>query len=309
MTNTNGDASIPKINLSRVTNLTMRKIQQEKKRKTYKFNNKFARIACAIAAACILTTGGAAYAMKTDGIQVIISKLSGIPQSYVLTVGEAISNKDYKLTVHELVTDSHVGYVVLSIEALREASKEHFDSYRFALDHIGSGFSVGELDQYREPYTRFYRINFTGASNPYSRNDGKLRFSTDGMKTPIEVPLSPTVSCIDKNIAEDRSSAYQYQFNKLHLSEIGLSLEGVDTRNAEHDDQYRIELLFNDGTKALLQKQSNDSVEHGELSSGASEYHSGDDGEYVNISTAFSKALPLNTIKQVIINDIALDIE
>lgn len=308
MTNTNYEASIPEINLSRVTNLTMMKIQQEKKRKTFTFNNRFARISCAIVAACIITTGGVTYAMNTDNVHEIISKLSGIPQSNVLMVGEAASNKDYKLTVHELVTDSHVGYVVISVEALREASKEHFDSYRIALDHIGSGFSVGELEQYREPNTRLYQINFTGASHAFSRNDGKLRFSIDGMKSPIEVPLSPTVAPIDMDIVEHNSSAYQYQFNKLHLSEIGLSLEGVDTRSAEQDGQYKIELLFNDGTKALLQQQTNDSVEHGDWSSGASEYHAGDDGDYIELSMAFSKILPLNTIKQVIINDIAFDI-
>src|SRR5262249_2049015 len=141
MENTDFDAGIPEINLNRVKSLTMSKIQREKKRKVFTFKNRFTKVACAIVAASVITTGGVAYAFNSEGIQNIISKITGIQQSKVLTVGKSISNKNYKLTVHEIVTDSSFGYVIVSIEALNEASKEHFYTDPLL---IGSAYGLTE---------------------------------------------------------------------------------------------------------------------------------------------------------------------
>lgn len=349
-TNNVNNSSMPDIDVNRIKKLALSKIKQDKKRKILSFKSRYTKAACAIAASLLITTGSV-YAFTEDGFQNLISQLTGVQQTKILMVGEAISNKNYKLKVHEIVTDSYVGNVVISIEALNDKSKEDFNNYSIDLNHIGSGFGLSELDEYREPYTKYYKISFFGATHKDSRNDGKLQFSVGGMKKSIEVSLSPTIERIDMDIAGDHSNSYQYKFNKLHLSEIGLTLEGVDTKKMEGENGYNIELLFADGTKELLQKKMNEhdienltlgNVERsssgvrssdgdsisvsqntatvpgkpitdtsidGDLFSGGSSYYSGDRDNFVNISISFSKALPLDTIKQVIINDIAYDIE
>lgn len=335
------ETGIPEIDIERVKKLTIRKIQKDRK------GLKLIKAACAVIAAALVTTGSV-YAFGNEGFQSLITQLTGVQQAKVLTVGEAVRNRDYKLKVHEIVTDSYVGDVVVSVEALREKSKETFESYRIDLKHIGSGYGLKELTQYREPYVKYYEISFSGAKNSY--NKGRLEFSVEGMREKIEVPLAPTVKVIDMDIPEDSSNGYKYKFDKLHLSEIGLTLEGKDTRNMESEYWYNAELVFSDGTKELLRKKmhendieaeanisgnsSNDIKTHddgsksvsqnleevsgktymntfidGRLISGSSEYSAGDRDNYVNISMSFSQNLPLDTIRQVVINDKAYDIE
>lgn len=311
MVNNSHDAGIPEINLNRIKSLTMSKIQRDKKRrKVFAFKNRFTKVACVIVAVFVITTGSAAYAFNAEGIQNIISKITGIQQSKVLTLGEAISNKDYKLEVHEIVTDSSIGYVVVSIEALGESSKEHFDNYRFPnykTPYIGIDYGVSELDEYREPFIRYYKIELSGPSKLQGiSNDGNLRFSLDGMETPIKVSLSPTVDRIGMDITEDTTNGYQYQFNKLFLSELGLSFEAVDIDTNVREYDYKIELLFNNGTKELLLQQKNHLFESGYLLSSRGGYTNGDK---TDMFIHFSKTLPLNTIKQVIINDIAFNVD
>lgn len=346
----NNETNVPDIDLDRVKKLTLNKIRQNENKKIITIRSIGIKAACAVIAAILITTGSV-YAFSNEGFQSFISQLTGVQQAKVLTVGEAITNKDYKLKVHEIVTDSYVGDVVISVEALSDKSRKDFDNYRIDLKHIGSGHGLGELEEFRETYIKYYKISFSGAKHKYSRNDGKLQFAIRGMKRAIEVSLSPTLKCIDAELAEDNSNGYQYSFNKFHLSEIGLTLEGTDTRKQECEYWYNIELLFTDGTKALLKKKMNekgidaripDSLENlpsetklyddglesvmqnaatvsvkaitdtfidGELNGGGSSYHSGDFDNYVNICIGFSRNLPLDTIKQVIINGIAYDIE
>lgn len=346
----NIETSVPDIDLNRVKKLTMNKIQQEENKIFLTIRSISTKAACAVITAVLITTGSV-YAFSNEGVQSFISQLTGVQQTKILMVGEAITNRDYKLKVHEIVTDSYVGDVVISVEALSDKSKKDFDNYHIDLKHIGSGQGLGELAEYRETYIKYYKISFSGATHKYSRNDGKLQFSIRGMKQAIEVPLSPTIECIDMEITEDNSNGYEYRFDKLHLSEIGLTLEGTDTRNLECEYWYNIELLFADGTKELLEKKMNengikaripDTVENspgeakiyddgldsfsqntattlgntitdtsinGDLKGSGSGYHSGDVGNYVNICIGFSKNLPLDTIKQVIINGITYDIE
>ncbi len=345
----NNEISVPDIDLNRVKRLTMNKIRQEENKKLLTIRSIGTKAACAVIAAVLITTGSV-YAFRDEGFQSFISQLTGVQQTKILRVGEAVANRDYKMKVHEIVTDSYVGDVVISVEALSDNSKNDFENYRIDLKHIGSGYGLGELDEYRETFTRYYKISFSGATHKYSRNDGKLKFSVRGMKQDIEVPLSSTVELMDREIAEDNSNGYEYRFNKFHLSEIGLTLEGNDTRNLDCEYWYNIELLFADGSKELLAKKMNensiktlipdnaknssgklkrydDGVEsltqntaaatgntiidtsvNGALNSGGSMYHSGDADNYVNVGIRFSKNLPLDTIKQVIINGVACDV-
>jgi hypothetical protein len=340
------EGNVNKIDINKVKKLTINKIQQDKKKKILSFSSNCTKIACALIVATLITTGST-YAFSNEGFKNLIVKLIGIQQTKILMVGEAITNKDYELKVHEIITDSYVGHVIVSIEALRDKSKEDFDNYHIDLKHIGSGFGLGELDEYRETYTKYYEITFSGATYKDCYNDGKLQFSVEGMKRAIEVSLSPTVERIDMDITKDNSNDYKYKFNKFHLSEIGIALEGEDTRNSKCENWYNIELLFIDGTKKLLKTKMNESVVetyipnnpvnplvevkrydngsettsqnskvvsgkstrdtfiNGDLLRSSSVRLSGDRDNYVIICIMFSKDIPLDTIKQVIINDTA----
>lgn len=310
MENDRLERKIPEINLNRVTSLTMSKIERDSNVSFFK--NRFTKVACAIVAAFLITTGGAAYVLQAEGIQNIISILTGISQSKVLTVGKTIANKDYQLKVHEIVTDSRLGYVVISVEALGEKSKEHFDSYQFRSTTIGSAYGLSELVHYREPYIKYYRIDLKGTSKlqQYIPNDGNLRFSLDGIDTPIEVSLSPTVDRIDMEISENTTSGFQFQFTKLHISELGLSFEAIDTDTTTQEYDYKIELLFNNGTKALLLLEKNRwLLEKGDLvESRTLNGNSDSNGIYADAFILFSEIVPLDTIKQVIVNDIPFHI-
>lgn len=299
--------SIPEINLDRVKKLTIHKIHQDKKGLGY------FKAACAVIAAVLVTTGSV-YAFGNEGFQSLVTHLTGVQQTEILTVGEAVKNRDYELKVHEIATDSYVGDVVVSIEAIRDKSKEGFEDYRIDLKHIGSGYGLRELTQYREPYVKYYEISFSGAGNFY--NKGQLEFSVEGMNEKIEVPLAPTVKLIDMDIPEDGSKDYKYKFDRLHLSEIGLTLEGTDSGGMESEYRYDIELMFSDGTKELLQKSragvddniSGNSFTDGPLVAGGSQYLAGDRDNYVNISISFLRSISLETIKQVVINGTAYDV-
>lgn len=251
------EANVPEIDINRVKKLTMNKIQQNQKNRPVPLGNNRIKAACALIAAVLITTGSV-YAFGNEGFQALISQLTGVQQAKVLTVGEAISNRDYKLKVHEIVTDSYIGDVVISVEALRDKSKEAFGSYRIDLKHIGSGYGLRELEEYREAYIKYYKISFAGATHKDSYNGGKLQFSVEGMEKAVEVPLTPTVERIDMDIPEDNSNGYKYKFDRLHVSEIGLTLEGADTRNTDCEYLYNIELLLSDGTRELLQKKMNE---------------------------------------------------
>ncbi|MDF2985418.1 MAG: hypothetical protein K0R50_928 [Eubacterium sp.] len=346
---TENEIIIPDIDMLRVKRLTMHKIKQDKKRIKIPFGSKYAKAACAILAAAMITTGSV-YALNNEGLKNLITELTGVRQSDILMVGEAVSNRDYKLMVHEIVTDSYVGNVVISVEALSSKSKEAFANYRISLNHIGSGFGLRELEEYRESYTKYYEISFGGATFKNAYNNGKLQFSVEGMRKAVEVSLASTVKRIDLVLPDADSDNYRFKFDKLHLSEIGLTLEGADTRNINCEYQYNIELLFTDGTKELLRKRLNESrndlqndiqhnekeanreIKHNEVGSetisqnskavsretiteidgkliqGASERLSGDKDDYIVVSMSFLKNLPMDKIKQVIINGISYDI-
>jgi|GEM_PF-2293607 len=343
-------ASIPDIDMNRVKKLTIKKIKLDKKRIKISVRGRYAKTACAILLTAMITTGSV-YALSNENIKNLVAELTGVGQSNILIVGEAVSNRDYKLRVHEIVTDSYVGDVVISVEAISSESKESFASYNINLDHIGSGCGLRELEEYREPYTKYYQISFSGATFKDAYNKGKLQFSVKGMRKVIEVSLASTVSRIDMEIpAANSSNNYRFKFNKLHLSEIGLTLEGADTRNINSEYQYNIEMIYTDGTKELLRKKfnenrinySNDSHSNeesisgiindkddseyfsrntkpisgtaitemdGKLIDGVSEYLSGDKDDYIIVSMSFSKKIPMDKIKQVIINDVAYNIK
>ncbi len=321
---TDKEILIPYIDMQRVKRLTMNKIEQGKMKIKIPFGSKYVKAACAILAAAMITTGSV-YALNNEGFKNLITELTGVRQSDILMVGEAVSNRDYKLKVHEIVTDSYVGNVVISVEALSSESKEAFANYRISLNHIGSGSSLRELEEHGETYTKYYQIGFCGATFKNAYNNGKLQFSVKGMRKAIEVSLASTVSRIDLEIPNADSNSYRFKFDKLHLSEIGLTLEGADTRNNNCKYKYNIELMFTDGTKELLQKRMNgDSSQNskavsgeaiaaiaetdGKLIQGASETLSGDKDDYIIVSMSFSRNLPIDKIEQVIINGISYDI-
>jgi len=84
----------------------------------------------------------------------------------------------------------------------------------------------------------------------------------------------------------------------------------VDIKTNVMEVDYKIELLFHDGTKALLLQEKNHVHEHGYLLESRSGNTLSDaNGTYADTFILFIKTLPLDTIKQVIINDVAFNID
>src|SRR5690606_12988685 len=190
-----------------------------------------------------------------------------------------------------------------SVEALSESSKESFESYRYSsyeTQIVGRAIGITELHEYKEPYIRYYKIGLSGRSklNKYD-NEGILQISHRGIDTPIEVSLSPTIDRIDMDITEDTTNGYQYQFKKLYLSELGLSFEAIDSKTNVMEYDYRIELLFNDGTKELLLQEKNHVSDYGNLLLEGRIGNEGPDTNgnyYADRFIPFSKTIPLDTI-------------
>lgn len=294
----------PQIDTEKIKSLTMDKIQN-KKRNPFAFTGKYTRVA-SVLILIVLLTSVSAFAFNVEGFSSMIGKLMGVDQSKVLVVGESVANRNYSLKVHEIVTDAHIGHVVISVEALSDKSKENFAEYRINLNYIGSGYGLSELDEYRKEYIKYYEISFSG-----SRRE-ELEFSIKGMYKRVKVKLNPTVEVFNLEMPEDNSNGYQFDIATINLSELGLTLAGSDTRNDDSQYLYRIELLFADGTKTLVDavKDKDDSPLHGNpLFGGGSGYFSGDEDDRIELSYYFRKSIPLEKIKQVIVNDIAYDVK
>ncbi len=310
--NFNDDMIMPEINLNAVRQRTMNKIQQDTDKKNIPFKNHYTKIACATIVVFLITSGSV-FAFGNEKVKNLISQLIGIQEPQVLVVGESISNKNYTLKIHEIVTDSYVGDVIASIEAISDKSKETFNAYQLNLNHIGSSYSFRELEEQRGQFIKYYEIGFNGATYQNTDKHAKknLQFSIGGMKKIIEVPLKPTVQLINLDNLGSNSNKYKFNIHKIHLSEIGLSLEGTDTRNVNYHYWYKAELLFTDGKKILVSKESDSKDNDNEkpfISSGSFRSSSDTDKD-VTLSMSFRKSIPLHTIKQVIINDVAYDIE
>lgn len=294
----------PQISNERIKTLTMNKIQNKKYR-NYSFTHKYTKIA-SVVITLLLITSVSVFAFSNEEFPNFISQLIEINQTKVLVVGESVSNQDYLLKVHELVTDSYTGRVVVSVESISNKSKQEFSSHFMHFDCNGRGFAKSELEEYREESVKFYEISFSGAK------DEQLQLAIQGMKKKIKVPLIPTVKFFDLVISENGANEYQYKINKLRLSEIGLTLEGVDTKSADNKYLYKAEILLTDGTKELIDLADTENhldSSNNTLCDGGSGYHSGDLDNYINRSFTFAKSIPFETMKQIIINDIAYDIK
>lgn len=239
------DDLFTQVDVKRIQQLTKQKIQSEEKRKTTSIHYKIIK-AAAIVGTVLCISGATVYAASNAEIRQSISSLFGISQTEILSIGESISGKDYKLTVHEIASDSHIGIVTVSVEALSEKAKHNFSSDNLIdkFGHIGSiGYSTGELEELREENVKYYSFKFSAHANNHYK-DG-LTFTFDGISKEIKIPITQTIPLNEMTINAAATDIFPATLTKMKYSELGFTLYGtIDTTKAYEENQnIVIELL------------------------------------------------------------------
>ncbi|MFT4145292.1 MAG: DUF4179 domain-containing protein [Mobilitalea sp.] len=213
------------INMKRIRQLTMEKVQKDKK-SILPFQRHLFK---ASLAACIIfcISGVTVFAATNETVRQTISELLGISQTEILTVGKSIESKDYKLTVDEIVCDSYTGIVTISVEALSSNAKETFitDNIIEKLGHLGSvGYGLRELEELQTEYTRCFSFSFN-IGNVRHKADG-LNFSMEGISKEIKIPITQTLELTELDVNIPTAEGYSVSYQKLCYSELGFTLLG-----------------------------------------------------------------------------------
>lgn len=237
------------INTKRIRQLTMEKVQKDKK-STLPFQRHLFK---ASLAACIIfcISGATVFAATNETVRQTISDLLGISQTEILTVGKSIESKDYKLTVDEIVCDSYTGIVTISVEALSSNAKETFisDNIVEKLGHLGSvGYGLRELEELQTEYTRYFSFSFN-IGNVRHKADG-LNFSIIGISKEIKIPITQTLELNEIDVNVPTVDGYSVSYQKLCYSELGFTLLGKIENKEFNIDNFLILLEFMDGSKS-----------------------------------------------------------
>lgn len=239
---------LEQINISRIKELTKQKIHNEEKHIHPTLHKNLLK-AASIVISILCISSASVYAASNTEIRQSISEMLGISQTEILTVGDSVNGKDYKLSVLEITSDSHIGWVTISVEAISDKAKEtfHSDNLLRKFSSIGSmGHSARELEELREASVKYYSYSFT-AYQDYHYKDG-LTFQMDGIKNKIKIPIPQTIPLHEKVIYALATEIHSVTYDKMEYSELGFMLYGT-TENVDVSDQNQdiiIELL--DGT-------------------------------------------------------------
>lgn len=239
---------LEQINIGRIKELTKQKIHNEEKHIHSAFHKNLLKTA-SIVIGILCISSASVYAASNTEIRQSISEMLGISQTEILTVGDSVKGKDYKLSVLEITSDSHIGWVTISVEAISEKAKEtfHSDNLLRKFASIGSmGHSTRELEELREASVKYYSYSFT-AFKDYHYEDG-LTFQMDGIKNKIKIPIPQTIPLHEKAIYAPATDIHSVTYDNMEYSELGFVLYGT-TENVDVSDQNQdiiIELL--DGT-------------------------------------------------------------
>ncbi len=250
---------IESVDMERIHDMTLNRIQNEPKSKVLPFSRSF--IKAAIILCTFIGIGTATvYASSNTAIKQVIGNVLGINQTEILTIGEAIENKNYRLTVHEYASDSHVGTVIISMEALSDKAKEIFKQNNnillTKLERLGSiGYGMGFIEEMEEENVKYLKISFS-ASREVDYKDG-LTFTMEGMKNKIKIPIIKTTELITKEIDVKESAKYPMNYSLMEYSELGFTLSGtVDiekmNRNEINIDNQSITIEFVNGESILF---------------------------------------------------------
>ncbi|MDF2540839.1 MAG: hypothetical protein K0S47_557 [Herbinix sp.] len=273
------------INTDRILQLTLEKVQNEKKA-AFPIQRHLLRVAMA---ACIVLciSGATVFAATNETVRETLSDLLGISQTEILTVGKNIANKDYKLTVHEIACDSYAGIVTISVEALSSNAMKTFldDNIIEKLGHLGSvGYGLRELDDLRTDDTRYFSYCFN-VSNTRYLEDG-LTFSMIGISKEIKIPITQTVKLTEIDIDVPSMNGYPASYQKLYYSELGFTLLGK-SENEWVNKNCNINLEFKDGSTSHFYRyydEQKNNIFNSEISS--SESHAIKNGMETSITSS-----------------------
>lgn len=250
---------IESVDMGRIHDMTLNRVYNDSKSKGITFKRNF--IKAAIILCTFIGIGTATvYASSNGTVKQVIGNILGINQTEILTIGETIENKNYRLTVHEYTSDSHVGTVIISMEALSDKAKEMFKLNNNALldklERIGSiGYGMGFIEEMGEENVKYLEINFH-ASREVDYNDG-LTFTMEGMRNKIKIPIIKTTDLIVKEIDVRESIKYPVNYYQMEYSELGFTLLGtVDSdkmnKNEIEIDNHSITIEFLSGDNTLF---------------------------------------------------------
>ncbi len=250
---------IESVNMKRIHDRTMNLIHSEEQTRSLPY--KFSFIKAAVILLAFIGIGTATvYASTNTVVKQVIGNLLNINQTEILTIGEVIENKHYRLTVHEYVSDSRNGTVIISMEALSDMAKEKFkennNNILHELDHLGAiGYGMGFIDEMEEENIKYLKISFT-ASREVDYKEG-LTFTMEGMKNRIRIPIIKTTPLFEKELNIVESDKYHVNFHKIEYSELGFALHGtVDDKKLNTKetplDNISITIDFLDGESILF---------------------------------------------------------
>lgn len=230
---------IESVDMERIHDMTLKHIHNDNKSQVLPFKRSFIKAAVIL---CMLIGIGSAtvYASSNTAIKQVIGNVLGINQTEILTIGETIENKNYRLTVHEYASDSHVGTVIVSMEAISDKAKEMFKlNNNILLDKLGIlgtiGYGMGFIEELEEANIKYLKIEFN-ASREVDYKDG-LTFTMEGMRNKIKVPIIKTTLLKIKEIDVKESVSYPVNYSLMEYSELGFTLSGtVDTEKMNKNE-------------------------------------------------------------------------
>lgn len=237
-----------KFDSNKIKDLSMKKINQ------YRIKSILQKsLITAAALACFLVIGGSAtYTLAGPEVRYYITELLGVETGEVVLVGETVSSKNYSMTVEDLIYDGVNGKVVLSVSSNSISAKESFATDRIyeKFGHFSIGYSISELDKYKEDNKRFYAISFSKPINQYDHltSDFKdLIFTFDGIKDMIKIPLEPTIDSAQKNLIIPSQGHYPVKYTSIVYSKIGFTLIGNQVNDNNSYENIAIDFVFKNG--------------------------------------------------------------
>ena len=296
------------IDVKKIKQETLRRVQGEKRDYTPYYPKKLLKIAM-VAVAILCIGGGTGYAAANEEVRTIISELLGISNTEVLTIGESVQNKDYKLTVIDIASDTNMGWITVSVEAVSESSKVNFANENFIakFGRIGDvGYGLSELNDLETENIRYFSFEFQDSNK--QQDESELVFSLEGIDKSIQVKISQTTKLekVDNTVSVTKEG--DFVLYDMEYSELGFTINGKLPQITEDGVRVEIILEFLDGTMSeLYQTTISNWTEYDEKWLSGSSTSMDEEGNYVGNYT-FSKKMDWSNVKIISINGTELSI-
>ncbi len=290
------------INIKKIKQETKERVQKENRDNTFKYSKKLSKVA--MVAVVILCIGSVTtYAFASEEVKSIITEMLGISETEVLTIGESVQNKDYKLTVIDIASDTNTGWVTVSVEAKSDEAKANFKNENIIkkFEHIGDvGYGIRELEELEKESIRYVSFEFNDANKQQDKCE--LKFSIEGIRDCIKVEIPQTTTLEKVDIAVEATKEQEITFYEMEYSELGFTLYGKLLEVTEKDANIDISFEFFDGSvNEFYHSTTSNDVEFSEEWFSGCGAHLDGEGNYVGIYT-FSKKMDWSSVKAIRIN-------